>query len=81
MPVRLRAGLAPDLGFLSELAREAFEQVRRELGGRKLPFDYALASLELAGLHLERGRTAEVRAIYTTVMGAPSRRPATPRVA
>ena len=25
MPVRLRAGRAPDLGFLSELAREAFE--------------------------------------------------------
>jgi ribosomal protein S18 acetylase RimI-like enzyme len=25
MAVRLRAGLAPDLGFLSELAREAFE--------------------------------------------------------
>jgi glutamate-ammonia-ligase adenylyltransferase len=28
-----------------------------------------------------RQRTAEVRAIYTTVFGAPSRRPATPRVA
>jgi ribosomal protein S18 acetylase RimI-like enzyme len=25
MAIRLRAGLAPDLGFLSELAREAFE--------------------------------------------------------
>jgi glutamate-ammonia-ligase adenylyltransferase len=28
-----------------------------------------------------RQRTAEVRAIYTSVLGAPSRRPATPRVA
>lgn len=37
------------------------EQVRSEFTARKLPYDAALASLELAVLLLEEGRTAEVR--------------------
>jgi tetratricopeptide (TPR) repeat protein len=37
------------------------EQVRRELTAREIPFDAALASLDLAVLYLEEGRTAEVK--------------------
>lgn len=44
-----------------EEARQRFEEVRRELLDRRLLFDAALVSLELAVLHLEEGRTAEVK--------------------
>lgn len=37
------------------------EQVRRDFTTRGLPYDAALASLELAGLYLEDGRISEVR--------------------
>jgi transcriptional regulator with XRE-family HTH domain len=39
------------------------EQVTRELTRLRIPFDAALAGLELAALYLEEGRTAEVRAL------------------
>jgi len=44
-------------------AHGSFEQVRRVFKQRELAFDYALVSMELALLHLEQGRTAEVRAL------------------
>lgn len=42
-------------------AIQGLEQVRRELTARKIPFDAALAALELAVLYLEEGRTGEVK--------------------
>ena len=44
-----------------EKAIAALEHVSRELARRQIPFDAALAGLELAVLYLEEGRTAEVR--------------------
>jgi transcriptional regulator with XRE-family HTH domain len=44
-----------------EEARVAFEEVRRDFTKRLLSYDTALVSLELAILHLEAGRRAEVR--------------------
>lgn len=44
-----------------EEAIAGLEQVRREFTVRQLPYDAARASLELAALWLEEGRTAEVR--------------------
>lgn len=46
-----------------EEAIEGLEQVRRELIDRAVPYDAALASLELASLYLEEGRTREVKAL------------------
>jgi len=40
-----------------------FRQVRRDFRARELPYDYALASLDLALLLLEQGRAAEVRTL------------------
>lgn len=56
----LQAKVWAGLGHRDE-AEAAFEQVRRELQAHTIPFDYALATLELAALNLEQGRTAEVR--------------------
>jgi len=39
------------------------EQVRRAFEDRKLPFDFALASLDLALLYRQEGRFAEIRAL------------------
>jgi tetratricopeptide (TPR) repeat protein len=44
-------------------ATAAFEQVRWDFAGKGLAYDMALASLDLAQLYLEEGRTAEVAAI------------------
>jgi tetratricopeptide (TPR) repeat protein len=44
-----------------EAARQGLDDVRREFLERRLLFDAALASLELAALHLEEGRTGEVQ--------------------
>ncbi len=55
----LDAKISAGLGRL-EAAREAFEQVRRDLAEQKIAYDYAKATLELAVLHLEQGHTAEV---------------------
>ena len=43
-----------------EEAIAGLEQVRREFMARAIPFDAALASLELALLYLQEGRTADV---------------------
>jgi transcriptional regulator with XRE-family HTH domain len=55
---RVAAGLGR-----GEEARAAFEQVRREFAALGNGYDAALASLELAVLHLEEGRPGEVRAL------------------
>jgi transcriptional regulator with XRE-family HTH domain/tetratricopeptide (TPR) repeat protein len=44
-----------------EDATLGLEQVRQDFTARGLPYDAALASLELAGLYLEEGRILEVR--------------------
>jgi transcriptional regulator with XRE-family HTH domain len=44
-----------------EEATAGLEQVRRDFAGHELPYDAALASLDLAVLWLEAGRTGEVR--------------------
>jgi len=41
----------------------SLEQVRRAFEDRKLPFDFALASLDLALLYRQEGRFAEIRAL------------------
>jgi transcriptional regulator with XRE-family HTH domain len=55
---RIEAGFGQDLE-----ARAAFNQVRRELETRSMAYDYALVSLELAELDLEKGRHTEVKAL------------------
>jgi len=52
--------VASGLGRRQE-AVAALEQVSRDFSSREIPFDAALATLELAALYLEEGRTAEVR--------------------
>jgi tetratricopeptide (TPR) repeat protein len=58
--VWLTAKVAAGLGRTEE-AREAFEKVQGVFIRRELTFDYALVSLELSGLLLEQGRSAEVK--------------------
>jgi transcriptional regulator with XRE-family HTH domain len=41
----------------------AFEQARQEFLARKVAYDFALVSLELAALYLERERTGEVKVL------------------
>ncbi len=56
----LEGWVAAGLGRRQE-AIASLEQVSRDLTQRNIPFDAALASLELAALYLEEGRTTEVR--------------------
>jgi transcriptional regulator with XRE-family HTH domain len=56
----LEAGLAAALGRREE-ALAALEQVRRYFTAKRMAFDAALVTLELAVLELEQGRTAEVK--------------------
>lgn len=58
----LTARIAAGLGR-GEEAEAGFQQVRREFHARDLPYEAALASLELAVQWLEAGRTAEVRGL------------------
>ncbi|HVR97491.1 MAG TPA: helix-turn-helix transcriptional regulator [Thermoanaerobaculia bacterium] len=55
---RVAAGLRK-----KEEAMAALEEVQREFTVRKLPYDAALASLDLAVLWLEQGRATEVRVL------------------
>jgi len=55
---RILAGLGQP-----EQAIAALDQVRRELAGLGIPYDAALVTLEIAALHLELGRTGEVKAL------------------
>ena len=54
--------MAAGLGKADE-ARAAFEQARSELERLGLPYDYALASLDLALLYREQRRWPEIRAL------------------
>jgi hypothetical protein len=56
----LEGKITAGLGRKGE-ARSAFEQVRQDFTTRSMPYDCALASLDLAVLNLEEGRTTEVR--------------------
>jgi tetratricopeptide (TPR) repeat protein len=55
---RIAAGLGE-----REKALASLEQVRRDLCARQIAYDAALASLELAVLYLEEGRTGEVKTL------------------
>ncbi len=54
------ARLAHDRGLFRE-AEEAFLQVREGFAQREVAYEFALVSLELAGMLLAQGRNAEVR--------------------
>lgn len=56
----LRGRLAAGLGRPAE-AEDAFERARQEFLARDIPLDAGLATLELAVLFQEQGRTAEVK--------------------
>jgi tetratricopeptide (TPR) repeat protein len=58
--VWLEGWIAAGLGLFPE-AENAFEQVRQEFLARDIPFDAGRASLELAVLYMEQGRTADVQ--------------------
>ena len=58
----LRSKIAGGLGRRSE-AEELLDRVRREFLSREIAYDTAVASLELAVLYLEDGRSAEVQTI------------------
>ena len=60
--VWLTARVAAGLGRREE-AEAGFQQARRDFAERDLPYEAALASLDLAVLWLEGGRTAEVRGL------------------
>lgn len=60
---RLAAGLGQ-----KEKAVAALEQVRRDFLARKIAFDAALVSLELASLYLEDGWTGEVKQLATELV-------------
>src|SRR5436305_2242743 len=65
--VWLRARIAAGLGQVAEAAA-GLQQVRREFLARRIAYDAALVSLELAVLCLDQGRTAEVRAIAAELL-------------
>lgn len=58
----LEGRIAVARGDLQE-AMSTFAQVRREFLARDIPYDFALVSLELAALYIERERTSEVKVL------------------
>jgi hypothetical protein len=44
------------------------EQVRHELGERRRPFDFALASLDVAELYWEEGRFSEIKVLAASIL-------------
>ena len=65
--VWLRARIAAGLGQVAA-AEAGFQQVRREFLARRIAYDAALVSLELAALCLDQGRAAEVQAIAAELL-------------
>jgi transcriptional regulator with XRE-family HTH domain len=63
----LEANVAAGLGRRQE-ALESLEQVRRDLQARALPYDYALASLDVALLYRQEGRCAEIKALAAEML-------------
>ena len=62
----LEGWLAARLGMREE-AIAALEQVREDFNSREMPYDAALATLELATLYLEERRTGEVRLVASEI--------------
>jgi transcriptional regulator with XRE-family HTH domain len=58
--VWLRGRVAAGRGRRDE-ARACFQRVRKEFAGRRMGYDAALVSLDLAALELEEGQTLEVK--------------------
>ncbi len=52
----------------TEEARERLNQVRRYFEEQGIPYDYAVASLELSLVYLRTGRTAEVRVLASELL-------------
>jgi tetratricopeptide (TPR) repeat protein len=65
--VWLRANIDAGLGKRQQ-ALEALEQVRCDFEQRKLPYDYALASLDVALLYREEGRFAAIQALAQEIL-------------
>jgi tetratricopeptide (TPR) repeat protein len=63
----LEARIAAGLGNRSE-AEACFERTRKAFLARRIAYDAALVTLELAVLLLEQGRTAEVKAIAAELL-------------
>jgi tetratricopeptide (TPR) repeat protein len=63
----LEGNCAAGLGR-SEEALAKLEQVRHEFAVRELPFDYALASLDVALLYREEGRFPEIRELAGEIL-------------
>ena len=63
----LRANVVAGLGRREE-ALAALQQVRRDFEDRKLPYDYALASLDVALLYRKEGRFAEIQALSQEIL-------------
>ena len=63
----LEGNVHAELGRREE-AVAALEQVGRELAHRELPFDHALASLDLARLYQEEGRLEEVQQLAAEML-------------
>jgi hypothetical protein len=60
----LTGRVAGGLGRTAE-GIEALAAVRAEFAEKKIRYDEALVSMELAGLYLQQGRTAEVKQLVT----------------
>lgn len=65
--VWLQANLDAGLGR-RQPALEGLETVRRDFEDRKLPYDYALASLDAALLYREEGRFAEIKVLAQEIL-------------
>lgn len=63
----IQGTVAAGLGWTQE-ALAHLEAVREEFIRREIPYDAALVTLEIAGLHLQEGRTAEVKRLACEVV-------------
>ena len=63
----LEGNLLAALGRRQE-ATEALEKTRRDLEAEELPYNYALASLDLALVYREQGRFAEIAALAAEIL-------------
>jgi 16S rRNA U516 pseudouridylate synthase RsuA-like enzyme len=59
--------VAAGLGRTDEALGE-LEAVKNEFIRRRIPFDAALVTLEIAALHLQEGRTAEVKRLAREIV-------------
>ncbi|HEY4589954.1 MAG TPA: hypothetical protein VII86_12045 [Thermoanaerobaculia bacterium] len=64
---RLEAEIAAGLGDLAT-AEATFQQIRQDLDDAGMAYQAGLASLDLAGVWLRQGRTAEVRGLVAETM-------------